>query len=245
MNTTDQTNNLEATDTCKKRKNPLIFSDKAIDNILKATGLPSAGETPERLKENFMRHEVLDNFLLIESAFIADKSPSETRKKIESMTSNIGKVIKYTSKIQGFLDSNKTDLDELADFRYVYEQGRKNISHAPSLKEFLNISEKMVAVLEFVKTKNEQRIGKSPSHIGKDEHNYLIMVLSEIFLDVYKRKPTVDSKNRDDAHESYFLRFSSQTMKEMQALGFEIKNMSMTYDALRDRYNKIISSKQK
>lgn len=212
----------------------------ALERIIKHTKIPLTKEIEEKAKLHLGGRRFIDDFNLWHYGFTANRSPTKTGK-------DIGSAIIGCKKLNNIISRQNMNDEDSNDFAYIYNLSRNEFgnNYIPKIEETVSFLRRLEFVLKKAEEINTLRKGKNSAHTEDFSMNRLMDKLMFIFQEIYKRKPTINSKpSNGGKNNSPFLRFSSQTIKEISALGYDIDEKSYTVDAIRQRCRNLIGEKQ-
>jgi hypothetical protein len=211
----------------------LCLDENAVQRILDATDVRLSKSKIDNAHHLFIAKNIVESFSLWHNALTANKSPSETGKKIKSSLSHVKSLLAN-------LSEDNIDYDIYIDFRTTYKIAHKEFGEDKSIEyeEMLSNLKLFLNFLQKADELNTPRIGQDTKQEAKNGINWLILELMKIYEDLYEKKPAFNTRRYKDGKSFYdtpFLRFARQVMKEIRDLGIDIDQQSITSSAIRSR----------
>lgn len=237
----------------KNQEKPYGFTNEALVRILSQTRLPDKKDQKECLRKAFEERDFIKQCFIQLNSYTLDKSPSKTCQNLKKIRSKLLKINNKIEDIQNtildinnFLNSNKTDEEEIADFYSAYKIVISQIEEQANIANVSITLSKMAHDLAIAHGQNEKLIKSNASRNEDDSLNFILLELEQIFEKVFQRKASYNNQNASKAErDSPFIRFVSSTMEEMVSFGLEFSDKSMKKENIRQRMNRIKKNKKK
>ncbi len=223
-------------DIAKLRRDLRKASDRnlsmdAVERILDKTGIEITDTIQQKAKRIFIESGFIGEFRMWRNGYTADEKPSDTALYIK-------KALSSCQKLYLALSGEQADDNLFSDFNFLYKTSKEKFGEGYVLetRQLLEQLKNLEFIFQEMAQHNEQNIGKNSPNNQDSVLNWLLETVYGFFHEIYDRKPTINSRpNEGTDLDTPFLRFASQTLAEIDSLGFDINKKSQSYEAIRSR----------
>ncbi len=206
---------------------------EGIDRILAETKLSYSEDTRQLAISRISKNEIARNFDAWQGAYVHNKNPSDALKDVKSAR-------KHCAALLDLLEGERTWTPRKWDFRINVLESMQECPKGtiPDIDDVTQQVSRFCWVLNATEEQVALQVGGKAARERDGDLDWLVNKLAEDFETIFKRSPTVNNRPAEGGgHNTPFLRFAAQTMREIALLGYDIKPASMTVDAIRKRFN--------